>query len=125
MGQITIYLDDETEQLVRRHVKKPGESTSKWIAEAVSKRVSDEWPPDVLALFGSCSVLAVAFFRGNVVAFIITKAPVKNINVDVLRNPTFPATEWDRVRGQTLAALAETSHARTSRCPDGDGTLSR
>ncbi|MES1258021.1 MAG: CopG family transcriptional regulator [Acidobacteriota bacterium] len=53
MGQITIYLDDDTEKLVRRHVKISGESTSKWIAEAVRRRVSREWPADVLALFGS------------------------------------------------------------------------
>ena len=53
MGQITIYLDDDTEKLVKRHVKHSGESASKWIAEAVRSRVSREWPKDVLALFGS------------------------------------------------------------------------
>lgn len=53
MGQITIYLDDETEKLVERHVKGSGVSTSKWISEAVRKRVQSEWPADVLALFGS------------------------------------------------------------------------
>jgi hypothetical protein len=53
MGQITIYLDDETERLVKRHVEGSGESTSKWIAEAVRKRARSEWPADVLALFGS------------------------------------------------------------------------
>lgn len=53
MGQITIYLDEETERLVKRHVKASGESASKWIAEAVRKRVSDEWPADILSLFGS------------------------------------------------------------------------
>jgi hypothetical protein len=53
MGQITIYLDDETERLVKRHVKSSGESASRWIAEAVRKRASDEWPADILALFGT------------------------------------------------------------------------
>jgi hypothetical protein len=53
MGQVTIYLDEETERLVKDHVKASGESTSKWIAEAVKRRAKREWPPDVLALFGS------------------------------------------------------------------------
>ena len=53
MGQITIYLDDETERLVKRHVKGSGESTSKWICEAVRQRARSEWPVDILSLFGS------------------------------------------------------------------------
>lgn len=53
MGQITIYLDDETERLVKRHAKASGKSASKWIAEAVCKRASDEWPADILSLFGT------------------------------------------------------------------------
>ena len=53
MGQVTIYLDDQTERLVRDHVKSSGESASKWIAEAVRRRAKSEWPADVLALFGS------------------------------------------------------------------------
>ena len=53
MGQITIYLDDDTEQIVRRHVKGLDVSTSKWIAEAVRQRVRNEWPADVASLFGS------------------------------------------------------------------------
>src|SRR6266581_4931049 len=42
LGQITIYLDDKTERLVKRHVKASGESTSKWVAEAVRQRVRSE-----------------------------------------------------------------------------------
>jgi hypothetical protein len=53
MGQMTIYLDEETERLVKRHVKASGESASRWVAEAVRKRARSEWPADVLALFGS------------------------------------------------------------------------
>jgi hypothetical protein len=53
MGQVTIYLDDQTETLLRRHVRKSGESASRWIAEAVRRRVESEWPPDVLELFGT------------------------------------------------------------------------
>src|SRR5882757_7242096 len=53
MSQITIYLDDETEKLVKQHVKGSGESASKWIAGAIQKRARSEWPADVLAVFGS------------------------------------------------------------------------
>jgi hypothetical protein len=53
MGQVTIYLDDETETMLKRHVRKSGSSASRWIAEAVRRRVANEWPPDVLELFGS------------------------------------------------------------------------
>ena len=53
MGQITIYLDDETERLVKRHVKGSGESTSKWRPEAVRQPARSERPADILSLFGS------------------------------------------------------------------------
>ncbi len=53
MAQVTIYLDDNTERLVRLHVLASGESASKWVAEAVKKRARSEWPADVLALLGS------------------------------------------------------------------------
>ncbi len=53
MGQITIYLDDETEQLMKSHVKSSGESASKWIADAVRTRARSEWPSDILLLLGS------------------------------------------------------------------------
>jgi len=53
MGQVTIYLDDEMESLLKRHVKKSGESSSRWIAEAVRRRAANEWPADVLELLGS------------------------------------------------------------------------
>lgn len=53
MAQVTIYLDEKTEQLVKHHVQATGESTSKWIAEAVRKRAFNEWPSDILSLLGS------------------------------------------------------------------------
>ena len=53
MAKITIYLDKETEQLVRRHVKRSRESMSKLVSEAIRRRALREWPGDILALFGS------------------------------------------------------------------------
>ncbi len=53
MGQITIYLDDETERLVRLRAEGSAESASRWIAEAVRRRAHSEWQADILSLFGS------------------------------------------------------------------------
>jgi len=53
MSQMTIYLDDDTDKLLRSQVKASGESASKWIAGAIKQRVQTEWPPQVLALLGS------------------------------------------------------------------------
>jgi len=52
MGQITIYLDEKTELLVKRHSKASGQSASRWIAEAVRQWAVDEWPEDIVALLG-------------------------------------------------------------------------
>ncbi len=53
MAQLTIYLDDQTEKLLKTHVESSGESASKWVAEAVRRRANSEWPADILSLFGS------------------------------------------------------------------------
>lgn len=53
MGQITIYLDSKTEALVKKYVKNSGQSASKWVAEAVRRRVASEWAPEILKLLGS------------------------------------------------------------------------
>ena len=44
---------------------------------------------------------------------------ILDLTVDILLNPTFPQAEWERVRGQTLAALkAETRQCRVARIPE-------
>jgi hypothetical protein len=53
MGQITVYLDAKTEALVKKYVKNTGESASKWIAEAVRRRIAAEWPPEILKMLRS------------------------------------------------------------------------
>ena len=53
MAQITIYLDDDTEALLKAAVKASGQSQSRWIAEAVRSRARSEWPASVRALFGT------------------------------------------------------------------------
>lgn len=52
MGQVTIYLDEETQALMKRAVKDAGVSQSRWIARLIREKVHGEWPADVVALAG-------------------------------------------------------------------------
>ena len=44
MGQITIYLDSETEKKMINTVKKSGKSKSKWVAELIREKTAGSWP---------------------------------------------------------------------------------
>ncbi|HRH92148.1 MAG TPA: hypothetical protein PLW01_09550 [Agitococcus sp.] len=53
MSQITLYLDDEAEQLLRQSAQAAGLSNSKWIAELIKKHARQEWPKELKNLAGS------------------------------------------------------------------------
>lgn len=53
MAHLTIYLTDEVELRVRKAAKAAKVSTSKWVADRVSKSVEASWPPEFLALAGA------------------------------------------------------------------------
>lgn len=53
MGQVTIYLDDETEKRVRDAAESKGVSVSKWIAQRLRKDARTEWPTSVRELAGA------------------------------------------------------------------------
>jgi hypothetical protein len=53
MGQVTIYLDDETEKRARDAAESNGVSVSKWIAERIQKDARTEWPTSVRELAGA------------------------------------------------------------------------
>jgi hypothetical protein len=53
MGQVTIYIDDETEQKARASARADGVSLSKWVATRIKRRVQGEWPESVRALAGA------------------------------------------------------------------------
>lgn len=52
MGQVTIYLDDETEMRMREAADAAHLSKSKWIARVIRQQVAAEWPEDVRKLSG-------------------------------------------------------------------------
>lgn len=53
MGQVTIYLDDDTDKLVQLAASSEGVSKSKWIAGLIRERASNEWPAFVRNLAGA------------------------------------------------------------------------
>ncbi|MSQ60416.1 MAG: CopG family transcriptional regulator [Betaproteobacteria bacterium] len=53
MGQVTIYLDDETEKLMQAAVQSAGISKSKWIADLIRRRAVADWPEHVRDLAGA------------------------------------------------------------------------
>lgn len=60
MGQITIYIDDETEKKMLRIVEKSGTSKSKWIAELIREKASTTWPENLVSLAGAWKDLPTA-----------------------------------------------------------------
>lgn len=53
MAQVTIYLDDETEQKARAAARSKGVSLSKWVAERVRQGALSDWPDYVRELAGA------------------------------------------------------------------------
>ena len=53
MGQVTIYLDSETERKMLNMIEKNGISKSKWIANLIQEKTSNVWPENVKKLAGA------------------------------------------------------------------------
>ncbi len=53
MGQVTIYLDPETERKMQAMVKRSGMSKSKWIANLIREKTTDVWPENIKQLAGA------------------------------------------------------------------------
>ncbi len=53
MGQVTIYLNDETELKMQLAAKAMKISKSKWISKIIEQKVSTEWPMNVREMAGS------------------------------------------------------------------------
>ena len=53
MGQVTIYIDAETERKMLNMIEKSGVSKSKWIAELIREKTSNAWPESVKKLAGA------------------------------------------------------------------------
>ena len=60
MGQVTIYLDPETEKKMQAMVKESGVSKSKWIANLIREKTTDVWPENIKQLAGAWKDLPTA-----------------------------------------------------------------
>jgi hypothetical protein len=60
MGQVTIYLDAETETRLKKITKKQGISKSKWIAQLIREKTSSTWPDRIGDLAGAWADLPTA-----------------------------------------------------------------
>lgn len=53
MGQVTIYIDAETEKRMQAAIEKKKVSKSKWITDLIRRETRDKWPEEVTALAGA------------------------------------------------------------------------
>ncbi len=53
MGQVTLYMDEDTLGRMRAAAEAAGVSMSAWLAQLVRERTRTEWPRDVAALAGA------------------------------------------------------------------------
>jgi hypothetical protein len=53
MGQVTIYLDPDTEAKMRTAAESLGISKSKWIAKLIQEKTANSWPDFVYKLAGA------------------------------------------------------------------------
>jgi len=60
MGQVTIYIDDDTERNMLNMIQKSGVSKSKWIAELIREKTATTCPKRVVDLAGAWEDLPTA-----------------------------------------------------------------
>ena len=53
MGQVTIYLDEQTEKQMINMVQKSGLSKSKWIAELIREKTATTWTTEIVNAAGT------------------------------------------------------------------------
>ena len=53
MGQVTLYLDTQTEERMRAAAKAAGTSQSQWVASLIREKTATVWPPSIARLAGA------------------------------------------------------------------------
>jgi hypothetical protein len=53
MGQVTIYIDEETERKMMKVIQKRGVPKSRWIAELIREKAATTWPENVVKFAGA------------------------------------------------------------------------
>jgi hypothetical protein len=60
MGQVTLYLDSETEAKLKGAAKAAGLSQSRWVAALIQEKTATEWPASIAQLAGAWAELQTA-----------------------------------------------------------------
>jgi hypothetical protein len=60
MGQVTIYLNPETERKMLNIIKKSGPSKSKWVVDLIKEKTTNTWPESIIKLAGAWNDLPTA-----------------------------------------------------------------
>ncbi len=60
MGQVTFYLDEQTEKLMRQAAKSAGLSQSKWVAHTILEKAGNQWPAEIVSLAGAWADIPTA-----------------------------------------------------------------
>ena len=55
MGQVTIYLDNDSEAMMKQAAKEAGMPVSRWLSELVRAKTRNEWPLVVRQAAGAWS----------------------------------------------------------------------
>ncbi|HEY2295406.1 MAG TPA: CopG family transcriptional regulator [Thermoanaerobaculia bacterium] len=53
MGQVTLYLDNETEEKMKEAAKAAGISHSRWVSDLIRAKTATEWPASIVQLAGA------------------------------------------------------------------------
>ena len=53
MGQVTLYLDTDTERAMKKAAGAAGVSLSRWVAGLIREKASGEWPRSIAKLAGA------------------------------------------------------------------------
>jgi len=60
MGQVTLYLDMETEARMKEAASAAGVSQSRWLADLIRERTANKWPESVVSLAGAWADMPTA-----------------------------------------------------------------
>jgi hypothetical protein len=60
MGKVTIYLDSETEEKLKKITRKQGISKSKWISALIQEKTVSTWPESISKLAGAWADIPMA-----------------------------------------------------------------
>ncbi len=52
MAQMSIYIDEETLENVRRAAEREGKSVSEWVRSRLNRSLEEEWPEGYFEVFG-------------------------------------------------------------------------